>query len=60
MVLGLNDLMACVENASLPMALSISGNPKLAAGSVAVAGMNNDDTFSAFQKVCDDFLNPTV
>ncbi len=83
-VLGVTDLMACVENArtvasrngfsddvqvrgsgesrsfyadhaSLPMALSISCSTKLSAASIAVAGMNNDDTFAAFQKVYDDF-----
>ena len=83
-VLGVNDLMACVDtakkvaskngftedvqvvgtgksrsvyadHASLPMALSISCSTHLGAASIAVAGMNNDDTFAAFQKVYDDF-----
>ncbi|MCP9797017.1 MULTISPECIES: hypothetical protein [Cyanophyceae] len=83
-VLGVDNLMACVENAktvaskngftddvqvtgtgksrslyadhaSLPMALSISCSSQLGAVSIAVAGMNNDDTFAAFQKVYDDF-----
>lgn len=83
-VLGVDDLMACVDNAktvaskngftddvqvngtgksrsiyadhaSLPMALSITCSTHLGAASIAVAGMNNDDTFAAFQKVYDDF-----
>ena len=83
-VLGVNDLMACVENAkkvaskngftddvqvigtgksrsiyadhaSLPLALSISCSTHLGAVSIAVAGMNNDDTFAAFKQVYDDF-----
>ncbi|AFY28995.1 hypothetical protein [Cyanobium gracile] len=54
-VLGVDDLRAWVDNASLPMALSISCSSQLGAASIAVAGMNNDDTFAAFQKVYDDF-----
>ena len=83
-VLGVNDLMACVDNAkkvaskngftddvqvigtgksrsiyadhaSIPKALSISCSTHLGAASIAVAGMNNDDTFASFKQVYDDF-----
>ena len=43
------------NHASKPMALAVSCSTRLGAASIAVAGMNNDDTFEAFKKVYDDF-----
>ena len=43
------------NHASEPLALAISCSTHLGAASIAVAGMNNDDTFEAFKKVDADF-----
>jgi hypothetical protein len=38
-----------------PLALAISCSTKLGGASIAVTGMNNDDTFAMFERVYDDF-----
>lgn len=43
------------NHASKPLALASSCSTRLGAASIAVAGMNNDDAFQAFQQVCDNF-----
>jgi hypothetical protein len=45
------------NHASKPLALALASScsTRLGAASIAVAGMNNDDAFQAFQQVCDNF-----
>ncbi len=38
-----------------PLALAVSCSTKLGGASVAVSGMNNDDTFVMFERIYDDF-----
>jgi hypothetical protein len=43
------------HHASKPLALAVTCSTHLGAASIAIAGMNNDDTLEAFKKVYDDF-----
>ncbi len=38
-----------------PLAMAVSCSTKLGGASVAVTGMNNDDTYALFERVYDDF-----
>lgn len=43
------------DHSEKPLALAISCSTKLGGASIAVTGMNNDDTFAMFERVYDDF-----
>ena len=43
------------DHRNKPLALAVSCINKLGGASIAVSGMNNDDTFAMFERVYDDF-----